>query len=89
MGHYLWPQNDTPGQLLWQSQVHDLWYSACNHSVCIVCTQWLHPFLVSQPLLVSMFCFYYTQYTYFPVTGIFSVTDTPWYHAAQIREVLL
>ena len=30
-----------------------------------------------------------TQYTYFSVTGIFSVTDTPWSQAARIREVLL
>ena len=31
----------------------------------------------------------YTQYTYFSVTDIFLFMDTPWSHAAQIREVLL
>ena len=31
----------------------------------------------------------YTVHIYFSVTGIFLVTDTPWSHAARIREVLL
>ena len=30
-----------------------------------------------------------TQYTYFSVKGILLVTDAPWFHTAQIREVLL
>ena len=66
-----------------------LLYSACNHSVYIVCTRC---FTLSKNVSVySLFLMIhdYTQYTYFSVMGIFLVTDTPWSHATQIREVLL
>ena len=46
---------------------------------------WASPSVLSVYFLVHD----YTQYTYFSVTGIFLVTDTPWSHAARIREVLL
>ena len=60
-------------------------YSACNHSIYTICTQWLHPLLVSPRMLSVYFLLLidYTQYAYF------LVMDTPWYHAARIREVLL
>ena len=60
-------------------------YSACNHSIYTICTQWLHPLLVSPRMLSVYFLLLidYTQYAYF------LLMDTPWYHAARIREVLL
>ena len=57
-----------------------------------VCNQWLHPLLASARML-SVYSWLlmahdYKQYTYFSIMGIFSVTETPWSHAALIRGVL-
>ena len=54
------------------------WYTACNHSVYTVCTQWLHPLLASLRMLSAYFLLYST-------IGF----ETPFFYKLQLQFLVI
>ena len=66
-GHNLWPHRIISCSWSAACGVSGAWlvYSACNHSVCIVCIQWLHLLLASPGMLSVYMTYMFLIYGHF------------------------